>query len=187
MKFRSLIVAGAAITAFAVAPAAQATTITDTKSQSVSGVTSSGSLSIGTVAAAAFPTLGTSATGYTSTLGIIPVVAIGDWSMSVYGSNAGKLINALACGSRLANTTTTNALDIIPPTATLASTFTPGFASNTPLAGSGSPVSLGSGTGSNAINLNYKWTPDTDGVDADVLPAGCALSQTSTVTVSATF
>jgi len=183
MKFRSLVVAGAACTAFALAPAAAQA---DTTTQAVTGVTSGGALSIGVVTAAAFPTLGTSSSGYTTTAGLIPVVAIGGWTMDVYGSDAGKLVNTLACGVRDAATPTTNALQIQAPTATLAASFTAASGFPKALAGSGSAVSLGSGTGSNAVNLNYKWTPDTDGADADVLPAACALSQTSTVTVTGT-
>lgn len=178
MNFRSVVLAGAAISALAVAPAAMAGT------QAVTGTTLGNSVSVGTISAATFGTaLGASGSA-TSSLGTVPITAIGPWTMTATGGgsagNEGKL--ALVTGQALcANSSNVlaNPMDTW-ATASLTNFSGGGVSSSAPATLGSTAATLGTGTGSNVVTVHYKWTPS----DTDQLVAGCDYSETTTLTIS---
>lgn len=178
MKFRSLIVVGASVLAVAAtAPAAMAGT------QAVTGTTLGNSISVGTISAATFGvSLGASG-AVTSTLGTVPITAIGPWSMSATGGgtsgNEGKM--ALVAGQPTCASSSPVLANPLQAwaTASLGNFANGGVTSGAPATLGSSPAALGTGTGTNVVTVNYQWTPNA----SDQLVAGCAYSETTTLTV----
>jgi hypothetical protein len=173
MKLRSLVVASATVGALAVAPAAQAA------DQVVSGTTLGNSVSVTIPGVASFGTnLG--ASGSTSATALLPVVAIGGWSVSVKDKNssgtAGHLVRDSSCTT--GSNSLTNAIKVY-PTASLGN-FTPAYSVGTPWTLTSTAETLGAGTGSNNVTVNWVQQSST----SDQLTAGCLYTMTADVTVT---
>jgi hypothetical protein len=180
-----LFAACASIAVLGVAPAAHAGT------QAVTGTTLGNSISVGTIGAATFGTaLGASGTVSDTGLGTVPIVAIGPWTMTATGGGTTGHEGHLALQSGQSATcptstaTLTNALDVY-PSATLGN-FTPATYNSAALSSTNteplgaSAITLGTGTGSNTVTVNYKQVSSS----SDQLQAGCIYTETTTLTVS---
>lgn len=153
--------------------------------QAVTGTTLGDAINVGTISAATFGAALGATGSVTSTLGTVPIVAIGPWAMTATGGgttgNKGKMAlvadQPLCAGSSsvLANPLQAWA------TATLPTNFSNGgVTSAAPATLGASAAALASGTGSNVLTVNYKWSAN----DSDQLVAGCLYSQTTTLTIS---
>lgn len=180
MKLRSFVLAGTAVAALAAAPGAGAA-VTDTDSVPVTGTTIGTSLAFGAgIVPAAFGVGLDSTASYVdaTTPGVVPIVAIGAWNLRLSGTNAGKLAQGAGCTTGSA--TLNNPLQLW-ATAGLGNMTTSFGSSSALFTLSGSPTSIATGVGTNAVTLNYRWTPHAN----DQLAAGCLYTNTTTVDIAA--
>jgi hypothetical protein len=179
MKLRSIMLAAAVVAAVGtIAPSAMAGT------QAVTGTTLGNSISVGTISAATFGTSLGASGSTTSTLGTVPIVAIGPWAMTATGGGTAGDEGKMALVAGQPSCASSSAVLANPlqtwATALLGNFNAGGVTSSAPATLGSSAAALASGSGSNTVTVNYKWTPNT----SDQLVAGCAYSQTTTLTIS---
>lgn len=153
-----------------------------TASQLVSGTTLSSSLALGSPANAAFGTaLGPNATA-DSTGGTVPVTAVGAWVMRVSGTDSGKLRRTSASTAcQDSSSVLTNPLSVFATGGTTTGLFFASSTTLTPQTLTGTAAQVASGTNSNTVTLNYRYSPSS----SDAFVAGCDYSLTTTVDLAA--
>jgi hypothetical protein len=165
-----------ALTSLALPGTAGATSV----SQAVTGTTLASAISVGVPTPATFGVGLGPAAGVDSTGGAVAVTAIGPWTMRVSGTDSGRLHAGAGPTCTGSTTLLGNPLDLF-ATAALGNFNALGHTSSAPLQLTGTSTPIASGTGTNTVNLTYRFSP----ASTDQLTAGCDYSLTATVDVSA--